>query len=142
MTPEPSTPPASPRPTSHTTVHLVRHGEVFNPKGVLYGRLPDYHLSDRGQAMAQMVADHLAGRDIALVTSSPLERAQETAGPIAQRHGLDVGTDEDLIEAGNHFQGMAFGVGDGSCATPGTGRGWSTRSGRAGASPTWTSRPG
>jgi broad specificity phosphatase PhoE len=105
-----------------TTVHLVRHGEVLNPRGVLYGRLPDYHLSERGQQMAELVADHLAARDIAAVTSSPLERAQETAGPIAQRHGLTVTTDEDLIEAGNYFQGLSFGVGDGSLRHP---RHWS-----------------
>jgi broad specificity phosphatase PhoE len=101
-----------------TTVHLVRHGEVFNPRGVLYGRLPDFHLSDRGRQMAEVVADHLAGRDIAAVISSPLERAQETAGPIAQRHGLPIGTNEDLIEAGNYFQGLSFGVGDGSLRHP------------------------
>jgi broad specificity phosphatase PhoE len=101
-----------------TTVHLVRHGEVFNPEGVLYGRLPDYHLSDRGLAMAELVADHLAGRDVAAVISSPMERAQETAAPIAQRHGLAVTLDDDLIEAGNYFQGLAFGVGDGSLRHP------------------------
>jgi broad specificity phosphatase PhoE len=101
-----------------TTVHLVRHGEVFNPRGVLYGRLPDYHLSERGQQMALLVADHLAGRDIAAVISSPLDRAQETAAPIAQRHGLTPGTDEDLIEAANYFQGLSFGVGDGSLRHP------------------------
>ncbi len=101
-----------------TTVHLVRHGEVYNPRGVLYGRLPDYHLSDRGRQMAELVADHLAGRDIAAVVSSPLERAQETAAPIAQRHGLTPGTDADLIEAGNYFQGLSFGVGDGSLRHP------------------------
>jgi broad specificity phosphatase PhoE len=104
--------------SSSTTVHLVRHGEVFNPQGVLYGRLPNYHLSDLGRAMAEVVADHLAGRDIAVVTSSPMERAQETAAPIAQRHGLDIGVDEDLIEAGNYFQGLSFGVGDGSLRHP------------------------
>jgi broad specificity phosphatase PhoE len=101
-----------------TTVHLVRHGEVDNPAGVLYGRLPNYHLSARGRAMADLVADHLAGRDIAAVVSSPMERAQETAAPIAERHGLAVSLDEDLIEAGNHFQGLAFGVGDGSLRHP------------------------
>ncbi|MDP9221493.1 MAG: histidine phosphatase family protein [Actinomycetota bacterium] len=104
--------------TGPTTVHLVRHGEVDNPGGVLYGRLPNYHLSERGRAMAEVVADHLAGRDIALVTSSPMERAQETAAPIAERHGLPVGLDDDLIEAGNHFQGLRFGVGDGSLRHP------------------------
>ncbi len=104
--------------TGPTTVHLVRHGEVDNPGGVLYGRLPNYHLSERGRAMAEVVADHLAGGDIALVTSSPMERAQETAAPIAERHGLPVGLDDDLIEAGNHFQGLRFGVGDGSLRHP------------------------
>jgi broad specificity phosphatase PhoE len=103
---------------SHTTVHLVRHGEVFNPEGVLYGRLPGYHLSERGREMAELTADHLAGRDVAIVTSSPMERAQETAGPIAARHGLPVSTDDDLIEAGNSFQGLRFGVGDGSLRHP------------------------
>jgi broad specificity phosphatase PhoE len=97
-----------------TTVHLVRHGEVDNPGGLLYGRLPGYHLSERGRAMAELVADHLAGRDIAAVISSPMERAQETAAPIAQRHGLDIGLDDDLLEATNYFQGLKFGVGDGS----------------------------
>lgn len=101
-----------------TTVHLVRHGEVDNPTGVLYGRLPNFHLSERGRAMAELTADHLAGRPIAAVVSSPMERAQETAGPIAQRHGLTVGLDADLIEAANSFQGMAFGVGDGSLRHP------------------------
>jgi broad specificity phosphatase PhoE len=97
-----------------TTVHLVRHGEVDNPGGLLYGRLPGYHLSERGRAMAELVADHLACRDIAAVISSPMERAQETAAPIAQRHGLDIGLDDDLLEATNYFQGLKFGVGDGS----------------------------
>jgi broad specificity phosphatase PhoE len=96
------------------TVHLVRHGEVENPEGVLYGRLPEYHLSGRGRAMADLVADHLAGREIAAVISSPLERAQETAAPIAAPHNLEVRSDEDLVEAENYFQGLTFGVGDGS----------------------------
>jgi broad specificity phosphatase PhoE len=101
-----------------TTVHLVRHGEVDNPAGVLYGRLPGYHLSGRGRAMAELVCDHLAGRDIAAVISSPMERALETAAPIAQRHGLEVSLDDDLLEATNYFQGLKFGVGDGSLRHP------------------------
>src|SRR5665647_2013907 len=44
-----------------TTVHLLRHGEVHNPTGVLYGRLDGYHLSERGVAMAERIAAHLAG---------------------------------------------------------------------------------
>ncbi|MBO3101778.1 histidine phosphatase family protein [Cellulomonas fengjieae] len=107
-----------------TTIHLMRHGEVHNPDGVLYGRLPGFRLSERGVAMAHMVADHLAGesggprRDVVAVVASPLQRAQETARPIAEAFGLDVGTDERIIEAGNHFEGKTFGVGDGSLRHP------------------------
>lgn len=101
-----------------TVVHLMRHGEVANPDGVLYGRLTGYHLSDLGRRMADRVAEHLSSRDITHVVASPLERAQETAAPIAKAHGLDIGTDERLIEAENVFQGKTFGVGDGALRRP------------------------
>jgi broad specificity phosphatase PhoE len=97
-----------------TRVHLLRHGEVHNPGRVLYGRIPGYHLSERGRAMAERVAKHVADRDITDLVSSPLERAQETAAPIAAELGLAVVTDERVIEAGNVFEGLTFGVGDGS----------------------------
>ena len=103
-----------------TTIHLLRHGEVHNTEGVLYGRLPGYRLSERGLAMAGLVAAHLAGAgpvkryDITAVIASPLERAQQTAAPIAAAFGLEIRTDANLIEAGNQFEGMTFGVGDGS----------------------------
>lgn len=105
-----------------TVVHVMRHGEVHNPEGVLYGRLPGYHLSDLGRRMADRVAEHLADRDITYVVASPLERAQETAAPIAKAHGLDVASDERLIEAANVFQGKTFGVGDGALRKPGNWR--------------------
>ncbi|MEU1163982.1 histidine phosphatase family protein [Streptomyces sp. NPDC005921] len=102
-----------------TVVHVMRHGEVANPEGVLYGRLPGYHLSELGRQMADRVAEHLAGRDVTHVVASPLERAQETATPIAKAHGLGLGTDDRLIEAENIFQGKTFGVGDGALKNPG-----------------------
>ena len=109
-----------------TTVHLLRHGEVHNPTGVLYGRLDGYHLSERGIAMAERIAAHLAGtgpdgaprRDVVHVVASPLHRAQETAAPIAAAFGLEFGVDPRLIEAANHFEGLEFGVGDGSLRRP------------------------
>jgi broad specificity phosphatase PhoE len=103
-----------------TTVHLLRHGEVHNPEGVLYGRLPGYHLSELGRQMAETVAGHLAGNghDVVHLVASPLERAQETAKPLAEAFGLPVTTDERIIEAGNHFQGLTFGVGDGALHHP------------------------
>lgn len=105
---------------SITTVHLMRHGEVFNPDKILYGRLPNYRLSDLGQEMARRVAAHLVenNHDITVVTASPLQRAQETATPSAQAFGLELGTDERLIEAANYFEGKTFGVGDGSLRHP------------------------
>src|SRR5437763_15184254 len=96
-----STLPSDGRPPRHTVVHLVRHGEVHNPEGVLYGRLPGFHLSTAGRQMAEAVAAALARRDVGLVVSSPLERARETAEPIAAAHGLTVGTDERLLESLN-----------------------------------------
>ncbi|MGW5359105.1 histidine phosphatase family protein [Actinopolymorpha pittospori] len=105
---------------SRTVVHLLRHGEVDNPRKVLYGRLPGYHLSELGREMAGRVAEVVAPRDIVHVTASPLERAQETARPIADKFGLTVGRDERLIEAANVFEGMTFGVGDGSLRRPGS----------------------
>jgi broad specificity phosphatase PhoE len=104
--------------TALTVVHLLRHGEVDNPQGVLYGRLPGYHLSPLGRRMAEMVAEKLGGRDVGALVSSPLERAQETAAPIADRFQLPVSVDERLIEAGNVFEGLTFGVGDGSIRHP------------------------
>ncbi|MFF3498426.1 histidine phosphatase family protein [Streptomyces sp. NPDC003247] len=101
-----------------TVVHLMRHGEVANPDGILYGRLAGYHLSELGRRMADRVAEHLASRDVTHVCASPLERAQETATPIAKAHGLDLATDERLIEADNVFQGKTFGVGDGALRRP------------------------
>ena len=101
-----------------TRVHLVRHGEVYNPGGVLYGRLPGFRLSDKGIRQAQAVADALADRDIVAVIASPLQRAQETAAPVAAGLGLPVDTDPDLIESTNFFEGKRLGPGDGAWRDP------------------------
>ena len=108
------------QPPAGTTaiVHLVRHGEVDNPQGVLYGRLPGYRLSEAGQLMAKRAADYLAGRDVTVLRSSPLQRALETAEPIAAEFRLAVGVDDRLIEPWNHFEGLRFGVGDGALRQP------------------------
>jgi broad specificity phosphatase PhoE len=101
-----------------TVVHLLRHGKVHNPEGVLYGRLPGFSLSERGQAQALRVAQHLAENDIVCVVSSPLERALQTADPLASSHRLDVATDENLIEAANEFEGQRVSIGRGALADP------------------------
>jgi broad specificity phosphatase PhoE len=94
-----------------TVVHLLRHGEVHNPGGILYGRLPGFRLSDAGEAMARKAADWFADRGVTHLVSSPLERAQQTAAPLAAELGLPVRIDERLIEAANDFQGMKVGGG-------------------------------
>lgn len=90
---------------TRTTVHLLRHGEVHNPTGVLYGRLPGFRLSELGERMAEAVAKSLAGRDITYLVSSPLERAQQTAQPCADVLGLPIDTNPDLLESANWFEG-------------------------------------
>ena len=105
-----------------TTVHLLRHGEVHNPEGVLYGRRDGYHLSDRGQEMARVVAEAIKDRDITHLVSSPLERAQETSRPLAAARGLEITTDPRVIESTNVFEGKRFGVGDSALRRPSTWR--------------------
>ncbi|HEX8001372.1 MAG TPA: histidine phosphatase family protein [Mycobacteriales bacterium] len=88
-----------------TRVHLLRHGEVHNPGKVLYGRLPGFGLSDLGREMADLAAKALAGRDVALLVTSPLERARETAAPLEAGYGMAARADERLIESASHFEG-------------------------------------
>jgi broad specificity phosphatase PhoE len=109
---------AAPEAGERTVVHLLRHGEVFNPRKILYGRLPGYHLSELGRTMAERAAAYFTGRDVVTLVASPLERAQETAAPIGAALGLPTGTDDRLLEAGNAFEGRPFGVGDGVLRHP------------------------
>ncbi len=101
-----------------TVVHMLRHGEVYNPAGVLYGRLPGFRLSDDGVQMAKAVATALAGRDVTHLVSSPLERAQQTAEPLAAQFGLEVVIDERLIESENIFEGRTVEWGPGALKHP------------------------
>ena len=88
-------------------IHLTRHGEVFNPQGILYGRMPGYGLSERGLEMAERVAEALPAKDphIRALVSSPLQRAQETIAPLARTLDLPVTLEERVIEAQNDFEG-------------------------------------
>jgi broad specificity phosphatase PhoE len=104
--------------SKRTVVHLLRHGEVHNPDGILYGRLAGFKLSELGQRQALIVAEHLAGKDITHVVASPLQRAQETAAPIVDSHQLTLATDEQLIEAENSFEGERVSIGDGALRSP------------------------
>src|SRR5262249_21394884 len=101
-----------------TVVHMLRHGEVFNPEKILYGRLPGYRLSELGVQMAKAGAAHLSGHDVTYVVASPLERAQQTAEPFAAEFELPIAVDENLIESANFFEGKRVAVGDGALRDP------------------------
>ncbi|HWH26726.1 MAG TPA: histidine phosphatase family protein [Pseudolysinimonas sp.] len=90
-------------------IHLVRHGEVHNPRGVLYGRLPGFGLSDRGHRMAALAADSLVGHPVTALWASPLQRTRESAAPWVERFGAHTGElviDDRLIEPHNRFEGV------------------------------------
>ncbi|TAL43272.1 MAG: histidine phosphatase family protein [Salinibacterium sp.] len=89
-------------------IHLVRHGEVHNPEGILYGRIPGYHLSDLGHRMADAAAESLMGHHVTRLYASPLQRTQESAQPWASRFGLEIETDDRLVEPYNWFEGKRF----------------------------------
>ncbi len=101
-----------------TTVHVARHGEVENPEKILYGRQPGWRLSTRGQQMAETLGEWSKSINLGALHVSPLQRAQETAAPIARAHGIEITTDERLIEAANIFEGKSFELGSGVLKHP------------------------
>jgi broad specificity phosphatase PhoE len=105
---------------SRSLVHLLRHGKVHNPQDILYGRLPGYPLAASGRAMAAGVADFLAGSDVRYLAASSLLRAQETAEPLSRAFGLEIVTDDRIIEAANAFEGLVFGVNGQTLGNPRT----------------------
>jgi broad specificity phosphatase PhoE len=92
-------------------LHLVRHGEVFNPEGVLYERIDGFELSETGHRMATAAASELSasGRQVARLLASPLLRTQQSAAPIAQAFGLKIETEPRVIEPWNKFKGLKLG---------------------------------
>src|SRR6266568_2315107 len=101
-----------------TIVHLVRHGEVANPDGILYGRIPGFSLSEDGQMMAKAAADFLAGRNVTVLRSSPLDRAIQPPEPIAAHMGLRIDLDARLVQPWNHCEGLNVEIGDGTLRAP------------------------
>lgn len=101
-----------------STVHVIRHGEVENPNKILYGRQPGWYLSSRGQEMAATLGEWSKSIDLGALHASPLERAQESAAPIAATHKIGITTDERLIEAANIFEGKSFELGSGVLKHP------------------------
>lgn len=90
-----------------TRIHLVRHGEVHNPDGVLYGRLPNFGLSALGHQMAEASAEHLrsSGAKVTRILASPLQRTLESARPITAKFNVPIEVVEQIIEPTNIFEG-------------------------------------
>jgi broad specificity phosphatase PhoE len=88
----------------------IRHARVWNPEGLVYARLPGFHLSEDGRAAARTLASDIASLPVRAVYASPLDRAGETAAVLAAPHGLEVREDERLSEWSFwvHWQGMAW----------------------------------
>ncbi len=101
-----------------STVHFLRHGEVFNPEKILYGRQPGWYLSERGKEMAETVAQWSKQFNVSAIFASPLQRAEETAKPLAAAHNLPIITNDNLIEAANIFEGKKFEMGSGVLRHP------------------------
>jgi broad specificity phosphatase PhoE len=95
-----------------TRIHLVRHGEVDNPNGVLYGRLPNFALTALGRQMAEASAQELAstGANYTKLISSPLIRTLQSARPISEALKLSVATESLIIEPTNIFEGKKVGL--------------------------------
>jgi len=94
-------------------IHLVRHGEVHNPEGVLYGRLPNFGLSQLGHKMALAAAEEIKteGRRIVRLYCSPLQRTRESARPFTKIFGLEAISDERFLEPTNVFEGKVLSPG-------------------------------
>jgi len=95
-----------------STVHLLRHGEVYNPDRILYGRIPGFGLSDLGFKMADAAGEFFAqrqadGANVVRLVASPLIRAQQTAAPTSRALDLPIHTEDRVIEAGNKLQGLS-----------------------------------
>lgn len=91
------------------TILLIRHGENDMLNKGLAGRLPEIHLNEAGQRQAQEIASALAAAPIKAIYSSPMERALETAQPLAQAKGLAVQVLAGLNEVDfGDWQGVSY----------------------------------
>jgi probable phosphoglycerate mutase len=91
--------PTRPKPPPPTTLLFVRHGQTGTTGKVLPGRAPGLHLADKGREQATAAAARIkALKRVDAVYTSPLERARETAAPIAAARGLKVSVDRGLLE--------------------------------------------
>lgn len=92
-----------------TRIYLIRHGEVYNPDDIIYGRLPNFGLSNKGEKEIEKTADFLSDKHIDAIYSSPLDRAKQTAEIIRNKLGIPtVHISEQILEVKTSYQGRKF----------------------------------
>jgi broad specificity phosphatase PhoE len=92
-----------------TIIYLIRHGEVNNPQEIIYGRLSNYGLSEKGKLEAQKTAEFLEDKHIDEIYSSPLERATQTAEIIRTKLKLrTIHITDEITEVKTSYQGKKF----------------------------------
>jgi len=104
-----------------TVISFVRHGEVYNPDSIFYGRLSGFRLSDKGNYQAVKAAETLNASRLAAIFSSPLLRARrQYAGQqiAAVTHGDVIAfavlwAHQQPLTAGHKSRLMPFGIADG-----------------------------
>jgi broad specificity phosphatase PhoE len=92
-----------------TYIYLIRHGEVYNPQAILYGRLPRFGLSDRGKKQLQKTGEFLKDKQINFLYTSPLLRAKQSAEIIKKELGISpLHISDQIIEVRTSYQGKKF----------------------------------
>ena len=91
-------------------LHFVRHGQVFNPDGVIYERIEGFGLSEMGWKIATIAAEKSEQMNVSRVISSPLQRARESVKPWLDNTGHDLEVDPRVIENWNRLKGLRPGV--------------------------------
>lgn len=94
-----------------TTIYFIRHGDVHNPDGLIYGRLPNFNLSEKGRKQIEETANFFKNKTIDEIYASPLARTKESAEIIQKALGVkDLHTSDQLIEVRTGYQGEKFNV--------------------------------
>jgi broad specificity phosphatase PhoE len=91
-----------------TTIHFIRHGEVYNPTDILYARIPRFRLNDTGRQQARSVAEYFQKASIAAIFHSPMLRARQTARIIATDHHLKLQETSLLDEIYTPYEGRPY----------------------------------
>ncbi len=92
-----------------THIYLIRHGEVFNPHGIYYVRLPHFPLSERGKSELEQTAQFLKTKNISDIYTSPMLRAKQSARIMQEELKIPkIYVSKQIIEIRTSFQGKLF----------------------------------